>query len=428
MSYPSIRSVLLTLLLTTCGYFSFSQISDTRNEIIARIDSVISSSIQKEAFPGAVLLVANRDSMLLQKAYGFQTYDSVRRVQNYHLFDLASVTKVTAGTLALMKLYDQGLISLDQPLKKYVKGFTLNKRGKSTLRRLLSHSSGWRSWIPYYQQMIKGPGEYKRRFFSDTYSEKYSVPIKDDLFLKSNSYNYLKRKIKRADLKDESNYVYSGLFSYLIPELTLRATDTLFNTFLESNFYAPLGATSLTFNPLEKFPDSLIVPTEIDTFFRMEPIRGHVHDEGAILMNGISGNAGLFGTAIDVYKVWNMFLNDGRIDSTTYLSGGVIDLFTTMQYPNENNRRGLGFDKPLINYDEQKSSVDKEASLQSYGHSGYTGPLVWADPKNDIIFVFLCNRVYPNRLQRQIYELNVRPVLHGLSYELRKTYELGYLE
>lgn len=428
MSQRSIKHVTLSLIFAFAYNFSFSQNINSRNEIISKIDSVVINAIQNYAFPGAVLLIGTRDSVLFNKAYGYHTYDSTRAVQNYHLYDLASVTKVTAATLSLMKLYDDSLLFLDDPFKEYVSGFAFNKRGKSTIRRILTHSAGWRSWIPYYQEMIDSDGNYKKRFFSTELNEKYSIEIKSGLYLTNKNYKYIKNQIKHADLDYNQGYVYSGLFFYLVPELIKENTGFEFTDFLDEKFYKPLNANTLTFNPLAKFPDSLIVPTEMDTFFRQHQIHGKVHDEGAVLMGGISGNAGLFGNALDVYKVWNMFLNDGKIDEVSYLKPSTIALFTTAHFPNENNRRGLGFDKPLIRYDSLTSSVSSNASHLSYGHSGYTGPLIWADPANDLLFVFLANRVYPSRLQRNIYELSVRPVLHDLSYELRTTYKKGYLE
>ncbi|MFZ9045005.1 MAG: serine hydrolase domain-containing protein [Cyclobacteriaceae bacterium] len=416
------QSLLISLMLIGILYLGNSQNLAKREQVFSQIDSVITDAIKHKAFPGAVLLIASKDSILLYQAYGYHTYDSIRQVQKYHLFDLASVTKVTAGTLALMKLYDQGLLDIDQPIKEYIQGFDFNKRGKTTVRRLLSHSSGWQSWVPYYKKMIKSPGVYKKKYFATSLSDKYPVEIADSLYFTKKGYDVIKRSIKKATLKEPKEYVYSGLFSYLIPELVENVAKVPFENFLKSNFYEAVNAESLGFNPLKSFPDSLILPTEIDTFFRMQAIHGKVHDEGAILMGGISANAGLFGSALDVHNVWQIFLNDGLIDSSYFLSKGTVDLFTTVQYPNEENRRGLGFDKPLLRFDSVKSSVAQRASHLSFGHSGYTGPLVWADPKEDVLFIFLCNRVFPNRLQRQIYDLNVRPTLHAFSYLLRDFY------
>jgi CubicO group peptidase (beta-lactamase class C family) len=428
ISLTGIHVFICQLICLCLPLFSFSQKSGNRIEIIESIDSVIHAAIKEYAFPGAVLLIATSDSILYKKGYGYHTYDSIRAVQANHLYDLASVTKVTAATLALMTLYEDSLLFLDDPIKKYISGFLLNKRGKTTIRQTLAHQAGWRSWIPYYQEMLKKDGTYKPRFLSVSESEKYSIRIHDNLYLTNKNYQYIKKQIRRSDFDLSRGYSYSGLFFYMVPELVERSVNLSFTDFLQDRVYDPLGADSLTFNPRSKYPDSLIVPTELDTFFRKVQIHGFVHDEGAILMNGISGNAGLFGTASSVANVWRPLMSDRSVDSMGVFSPQTVDVFTSVQFPNQGNRRGLGFDKPLLVYDSIKSSVSKFASSQSFGHSGYTGPLVWADPKNDLLFVFLTNRVYPSRSQRGIYDLNVRPKLHDLSYRLRAVYQNPYLE
>ncbi len=399
---------------------SDSSVIQLSNAILSKIDSVMELAIRKQAFPGGVLHISLKDTVLIHKAYGYHTYDSVRPVERYHIYDLASVTKVTAATLSLMKLYDDGLIDLDGKVKDYVPGIGIwNKKANANIRETLAHQAGWRPWIPYYQDMINDKG-YKGRFFREEYSEKYPIKITDSLYLTRNNYKYIKRQIKRSDFDENRGYVYSGLFFYLIPEIVELQSGMAFEEFVQKEIYQKTGSLTTTFNPLDKYPESLIVPTELDSFFRQTQIHGTVHDEGAIVMGGVSGNAGLFSNATDLAKVWRMLLNDGMVDTTQIISSRTVDLFTTAQYPNEDNRRGLGFDKPLIQYNERVSSVAKDASFRSYGHSGYTGPLIWADPENDLLFVFLANRVYPSRNQRQIYELGVRPTLHQYCYDLVK--------
>ena len=368
------------------------------------------------AFPGAVLYAEIGDSVLIHKSYGFHTYDSLRKVETHHLFDLASVTKVTAATLALMKLYEMGLFQLDEPISKYfpeIKG----KRGKVTLRELLGHQSGWQSWIAYHQKIRDKNGRLKKKYVASSQSNRFDFKLAEGKYLRSDFYVKIKKFIKKNDFDPERGYVYSGLFFYLVPEMVQNLSGRTFQEFLNHHFYEPLGANSLVFNPLSSFADSIILPTEIDTFFREEPIHGWVHDEGAIMMRGVSGNAGLFGNAEGVASVWSMLLNEGKAVDTTLLRPETIQLFTSAQYPNNNNRRGLGFDKPLLEYDEVRSSVGKDASFRSFGHTGYTGPIVWADPEHDLLFIFLCNRVYPTRNQRMLYEMNLRPTIHQWLYE-----------
>ena len=381
-----------------------------------QIDQIVSESIQSEAFPGCVIYACTGDSILFQKAYGHHTYDSIQQVETDAIYDLASVTKVTGATLAIMKLYDNGLIHLDDPISKYVDGLG-RKVGNVSFRESLAHQAGLYPWIPFYLESRKKNGDYKSRTVGSK-KEGYSYQLNDSLYLYDNFYDRIKKLIRKSEVSSKKEYRYSGLFFYLVPELVELLTDTSYQDYLDYHFFQPLDAKTLTFNPLEKFDADKIVPTEIDTYFRMQQIHGTVHDEGAITMRGISGNAGLFSNAEDLAKVWKMFLNEGITDTIQYLRKETLQLFTTTQYPNNKNRRGLGFDKPLLTYDSLASSVAKSASYRSYGHSGFTGTLVWADPSNDLLFIFLTNRVYPSRENRAIYKLNVRPRIHQLVYDM----------
>lgn len=410
------------ILVTLLGnvLFSVAQIQGGKKFGIDKIDSVLVNGIKKLAFPGAVLWVMHDDSVLIHKAYGYHTYDRLIKVEVDHLYDLASVTKVTAATLALMKLYEDGLIQLDDPISKYLSFLKGNKRGKATFRELLAHQAGWRPWIPYHQEIRDKHGRLKKKWVSNEQSDQYDFQLAEGKYLRNDFYDKIRRFIKKAELSEEKVYRYSGLFFYLVPELVQQLTGKPLDVYLNEHFYDPIGANTIGFNPLDRYKLDDIVPTEVDTFFREVPIHGYVHDEGAIMMRGVSGNAGLFGNAADVGKIWSMFLNRGSYDGNIYLKQQTVDLFTTVQYPNNKNRRGLGFDMPTLSNENNRSNVSVRASPRSYGHSGYTGPLVWADPDHDLVFVFLCNRVYPTRNQRMIYELAIRPTIQDYVYELIK--------
>lgn len=381
-----------------------------------KIDSVVIQAISEKAFPGCVIYASCKDSVFLFKSYGYHTYDSSRRVAINDIYDLASVTKVMGATLALMKLYEDGKMDLDDPISKYIDGIG-KKMGRLKIREVLAHQAGLYPWIPYHLESRKRNGEFKNKTVRSGFKEGYDYSLSDSLFLHQNFYSRIKKMIKKSDLSNDKKYRYSGLFFYLVPEIVKNLTGEKFEKYLLSHFYHPLNATTIGFNPLDKFSLSQITPTEIDTFFRYTNIHGLVHDEGAIMMKGISGNAGLFGNASDVAKVWKMLLDNGNKDTLQLLKPQTIDLFTIAQYPNNNNRRGLGFDKPLLEYDSIRSSVAKDASYRSYGHSGYTGTLVWADPENDLLFIFLSNRVYPSRKNTNLYKLNVRPSVHQILYD-----------
>ncbi|MFK7953046.1 MAG: serine hydrolase domain-containing protein [Ekhidna sp.] len=385
-------------------------------DVSCEIDSIVMNAIRNEAFPGCVVYASKGDSVFFSKSYGYHTYDSTRRVAINDIYDLASVTKVMGATLALMKLYENGAFSLDDPIYQYLKGIG-RKVGDVTFREALAHQAGLYPWIPYYKESKKRNGDFKNGIIKSHYDENYQYQLSDSLFLHDDFYDEIKRMIKRSEVSLEKGYRYSGLFFYLIPEIVENLSGEDFDSYLKTQFYDSMNLETLGFNPLNRFDETQIAPTEIDTFFRGTNIHGVVHDEGAIMMKGVSGNAGLFGNATDVSKIWQMLLNDGSYEGVEYLKSQTIELFTTAQYPNNENRRGLGFDKPLLQYDSLISSVAKEASFRSYGHTGYTGTLVWADPENDLLFIFLSNRVYPSRTYTNIYKLNVRPTIHQLFYD-----------
>ncbi len=382
-----------------------------------KVDSIVENGILNEAFPGCIVYAARGENVLLKKSYGFHTYDSLRPVFISDIYDLASVTKILASTLAIMKLYDEDLIVLDAPLKQYVKGLGLRKIRNLTIRKCLSHEAGLQSWIPYYKEWRKENGAFKRNTISNNYSDKFPYQIAPDLYLHRDIYQKIKRMIKKATVQKSPEYLYSGLFFYLVPEIVENITNMSIDDYLRKNFYLPLNLSTTLYDPVNKFDLNRIVPTEIDTFFRNEPIHGKVHDEGAILMKGVSGNAGLFSSINDLEILSKMLLNNGSYGGKEYLKPGTINLFTSYQNPQNENRRGLGFDKPLLEYDERLSSVAKSASIYSYGHTGYTGTLFWVDPKSEVVFIFLSNRVYPNRTHKALYQLNIRPTIHQLIYD-----------
>ncbi len=212
-------------------------------------------------------------------------------------------------------------------------------------------------------------------------------------------------------------YKYSGLVFYLLPDIIARLSNEAYATYLNTHFYAPLGAQTITFLPKERFSLSRIVPTELDNNFRMQLLHGVVHDEGAIMMGGISGNAGLFAKTIDVAKLWQMYLQGGYYGGNRYLTQEVLHAFTTCQFCEEGNRRGLGFDKPPIVYKAGKSSVAPQASHQSFGHTGFTGTISWADPVHGLLFIFLSNRVHPTRANNALAVRDIRPRLQKAIYE-----------
>ncbi len=384
------------------------------------IDAIIQEAMDSMAFPGCQVLLARSGQVFFEKSYGYHTYAKKSAVLNSDIYDLASITKVVGATLALMKLYEEGKLDPDATLGFYFPYLAKTDKANLTLREILAHQAGLKPWIPYYKTAQKKNGRYKKKTVSFDSSYRYPFRLSDSALFLYKDYEKKKiyKMIKKSELSEEKKYVYSGLFFYLIPDLVERLSGMPLEQYLDQTYYQPMHASTLCFTPLKKFKREAIVPTEVDDYFRMDTLHGIVHDEGAAMMLGVSGNAGLFSNSMDLAKVFQMLLNDGSFGGVKYLQPATIKEFTKVQYPKNDNRRGMGFDKPLLEYDEQKSSVAKNASPNSYGHSGYTGTLVWADPDAALLFVFLSNRVHPTRNNATIYKLNIRPRIHNLVYDL----------
>jgi len=418
MRYTLKKSSLFRVLkyAVTVILFSHSIILAQQTDAFSiRIDSLIENGIKNVAFPGAQVLIFKKDSIQFHKAYGFHTYDSLNQVKKTDLYDLASVTKVLAGTLAFMKLYELYDIDLDAAISDYIPLIKRSNKKFSTFKEVLSHSSGWLPYIAHQNLIRKKNGEFKARTLNNRFSKRYPDQISDSLFLFKNYKRKIMRRIRRTKMGDVGTYNYSGLWFFLLPELTQKLSGLSFEAFLKKHFYNPLKLERFSFNPSKEFSKNEIVPTEIDSLFRKGLVQGWVHDEAAALMGGVSGNAGLFANAASISPLLQLFLNEGEIDGRRLLKAETIALFTQKAYPESENRRGLGFDKP-DNSDDEKTYPSKLASSLSYGHSGFTGTFIWVDPLRECFLIFLSNRVYPSRMQTGIYDLNIRGQL--LDYVL----------
>jgi CubicO group peptidase (beta-lactamase class C family) len=306
-----------------------------------------------------------------------------------------------------MKMKDDYNFDIDKNLKYYLNDFNKTKQGETSIKDLLTHTSGWRPYISHQQYLVKKNGKLKRRFVKKSLSKKFSNQLSRSLFIKNTYYNVIKKRIKKTELSNVRGYRYSGLFFCLIPEITKNLTGENLDKYLYDKFYLPMGL-SATFNPLNKYKIEKIVPTEIDNNFRKELIQGTVHDETAAIMGGISANAGLFSNAEDLSVILKMILNKGVHNNKQMIDSETVELFTKNHIYNDSlNNRGLGFDKVRI-VSENKVYPNEKLSNKSFGHTGFTGTIFWVDPEKDLILVFLTNRVYPNRDEGNFYEVNVR--------------------
>ncbi|AUC21831.1 serine hydrolase [Polaribacter sejongensis] len=429
-----------TATLLLIGFLFFSHFSIAQNEkitygnpsevgmdslyIYTKVDSIMNVGIQQEAFPGAQILVVKDSKIIFNKAYGFHTYDSIQAVSLNDIYDLASVTKITGPLPALMKLHSEGKLDLDSPFSTYWKPWKKRKDKKElTVREILAHQAGLNPYIIFLNEVLKKDGKIKSRFIKSKASRRFKNEAYDGLYIKNRFKNKVFRHINRSKVSDVKKYKYSGLSFLIYPDLISQITNKNYTEYLHDNFYGQLEATTLGYRPKSKNFNNLIVPTEVDSLFRKGLTKNWVHDENAALLGGVSGNAGLFGTSLDLAKIMQMYANYGIYGGKRYISENTVREFTKIQYPENENRRGLGFDKPLI--DNATLSIKEaypapEVSPESFGHSGFTGTFVWADPTNNLVFIFLSNRVYPNRNHRNIYNLNIRPKLQQVFYKAIK--------
>ena len=374
---------------------------------LEKIDSLINSSITLKNFPGAQLFVKYKDSIIINKSYGFHTYDSIIKVDNKHLYDLASLTKVLASTFSLMKLYDENKLELNDKISDYFPELKRSNKKHTTIFESLSHTSGWVPYISHQNFIKKRNGDLKRSIVRNKIHKRFSVQMNNNLFLKNSYSKKLFKRIRKSKLNTVNAYDYSGLFFFYVPKLIHKVTGLNFENYFYNTFINKKEIT-LLFNPINVFSKKIIVPSEYDSIFRKELVHGFVHDEAASFMGGISGNAGLFGNAQSVGSLLN-FLGP----NSTMFKQATVHKFTSYAFKNSKIRRGLGFDKPYSN-DEYGEYPNKNLSKDSFGHTGFTGTMFWVDPKKKLTIVFLTNRVYPSRKNESFYENNVRSKLIDL--------------
>lgn len=402
---------------------------------------IVEEGIKEKAYPGAQILIAKDGVVIFQKSFGSFIYGGSRKVENTDIYDLASMTKASATVPALMKLHDEQKLKISEPLSRYVPQLKNTDKSKITVRNALLHETGIVAFIPYYMGTIdktsyqgglfsrKKQGVYTVKFDNTTYartdykfkpdlisttSKKDYLPIADGLYVNKVYKDSIVQQIADSKLRSRSTYLYSCLNFILLKELVENITKEGMDKFLEENFYSGLGAATTTYCPLKKFDKEIIVPTEKDGFLRKQLLQGYAHDEGAAFMGGVSGNAGLFSNANDLAKLYEMLLNDGEYGEERYLSANTVHLFTRGK--SATSRRGLGFDKPETR-GGKSSPCSPSTPASTYGHTGYTGTAFWVDPDNHLIYIFLSNRVYPNRSNNGLSKLDIRSRIQEEIYK-----------
>lgn len=412
-----------------------------KSDTLALINKIVEDAIRKSAFPGAQVLVAKSGVVVFNQNYGWVDYDKSRPVTSDIIYDLASVTKIMATLPVLMHQYDNGRWRLSDKLSDFVPQAGFTDKHSITMRQLLMHESGLPAFISFYSEAIdtsKLEGKifswnrssthpirvdnqlymnktvvYRDDIFRSQSDLDFSVPVAKNLFLNIFYRDSMLMRILRAKSNLVPKYRYSDLNFILLQKISENLAQESIDNIAFNQFYSPIGATLLCFNPWTIIPLERIAPTENDLAFRHQLIHGFVHDPTAAMMGGVAGHAGLFGNANNVSKLLQMYLNKGVYGGYRYLNEETVEFFSSKQ--DSINRRGLGFDKPDNNGNDLGSS-SQLASPLSYGHTGFTGTMVWVDPEYDLVYVFLSNRVHPYQYNKKLMELGVRTKIQSLIY------------
>jgi len=379
------------------------------------VDSLAEDAVRQRAAPGAVVLVAHKGRIVYHKAFGYQTYDSSRAMTPETLFDMASVTKICATTLSVMKLYDEGRLSLDATLGDYLPWTRGTDKSGLRIRDLLIHQAGLKAFIPFYRETLDtSTGIPRGGYYVASLQDGFGIRVKDGMYLRSDFRDTMYQRILQSPVATAPGYVYSDNDFIFLGKVVEAISGKPLDEYVAATFYRPMGLVSPCFNPADRFPLRQIAPTEAETIFRRSLVHGYVHDPGAALFGGVAGHAGLFSSAHDIAALMQMLLNRGELNGRRYLSDTTVQRFTA--YHSSISRRGLGFDKP-----EKDNAMRKDpyptlsASPLTFGHTGFTGTCAWADPQEELVFVFLSNRVHPDGSNR-LLRMNVRGNIHEAIY------------
>lgn len=388
------------------------------NVYTRKIDSIALDGIAMGAYPGCQILAMKDGKVIYDKCFGHFTYDRKHAVQPDDVYDLASLTKVFATTFAIMKLYDEGKISLESKLSDYYPYLRNTQIGDVKLIEIMTHQAGLTSWIPMYKETIKN-GKPDREIYRKNIDELHTLRVAEGMYISPNFSNQIFELVKDSKLA-EKKYKYSDLGFYYLPGIVEMVTNHNFEDYLNDNFYKPLNLNHLYYKPLNHISKNNIAPTENDKSFRMQQLQGDVHDQAAALMGGVSGHAGLFGNARDLAVMLQLLLDDGYANNRQFLSSYTIKKFTSAPFKDNMNRRGIGFDKPEVDPSVEFYTPARQSSMRSFGHTGFTGTFVWADPENDLIVIFLSNRVYPDAENNKLAQNDIRTKIHEAFYEAVK--------
>lgn len=381
------------------------------------VDSIVNDAIAKGATPGAVVLAIKNGRIAYHKAFGNTLYEGGNPDNLENVFDMASVTKICATTISVMRLYDEGKIDLDKKLGDYLPWVRGSNKEHLALKNILLHQAGLVSYIPFYKETLDSAGNPSSKIFSKTISDSFAIRVAENMYMRNSWRDTMYHRILQSALGAAGKYVYSDNDFIFLGKIVEAVSGMPLNEYVQKEFYKPMGLTVAGFKPRESNLLNRVIPTEQEKNFRQQLLRGDVHDPGSAMFGGVAGHAGLFSNAYDLGMIMQMLMNGGTINGKRFIRKETVELFTA--YHSDISRRGYGFDKPEKDNDKRPEPYPcLSASPLTFGHTGFTGTCVWADPAQQLIFVFLSNRVNPNGGDNQkLLNMNVRPKIHEALYK-----------
>ena len=382
---------------------------------LKKIDSLVNAVIEEKMAPGLQVLVARKGKVIYEKYAGYHTYAKDIPVKGSDVYDIASLTKILATLPLVMELVEKDELDFNSTLGEMFPEFRKTDKENITLLQMLSHYARFKSWIPFHNLTIDDEtGREDKKYIRDKEFPGYNTKIAEGMYVRNDIRDSIVKVIRNSELNKKQEYQYSDLPYYLLKAYLENIYGTSLDYLTQDHLMKPLGANNTTYLPLNKFPKEKIVPSENDKIWRKQLLHGYVHDQGAAMLGGIGGQAGLFSNANDVAKIMQMFLNGGEYGGKRYLKQETIDKFNTCYYCEEEVRRGVGFDKPQL---KDVGPTCGCVSMTSFGHSGFTGTLTWADPHDQIVYVFLSNRVHPSAEEKKLITEGIRTKIQEVIYE-----------
>ena len=401
------------------GYGIPSEV-DVKTDLLYKVDSIALDAIEKEAVPGCQIMALKDGQVFYQKNFGHHTYKKKYAVQDSDVYDLASITKIVATVPTLMHLQEKDLFDLNNTLGDYLFLPDSSSKKNMQIREVLAHQAQLQSWIPFYKQTLEEDGQLRDTLYSKEQSEKYPIQVAEGIYMHHEYADSVFQQVVNSKLLEEKEYKYSDLGYYLLHPVMENLCGQKLNKFTMNNFYKPLGLSTMGFLPKERIQNEQIVPTEFDYYFRSQLLQGDVHDMGAAMFGGVAAHAGLFSNANDLAIFMQMYLQGGEYAGERYFEKTTIEEFTKCQFCEDENRRGAGFDKAALPEQKGGPACNCNPSPIAFGHSGFTGTLVWVDPAEDFVYVFLSNRIHPTAENKKILKMDVRTNIMEVFYQAIK--------